>query len=89
MVGETSCLVREQNFWARLFNSSYLINEDGFIAYVERIGYRLSFVSDRRQAYYQACGDSRLRKSYKMICSEDEYRPCQENYEIYKSSIGF
>ena len=62
---------------------TYKINEDGFIAYVERNGLSLSFVSDRKQAYYQASGNSDLENLINEDLSPNEISHTKKIIEIY------
>ena len=76
---------RRAKIFARLFNSSYLINEDGFIAYIERKGFRLSLLSDTKEAYYQAKQNSDLVNLISNDLVEDESRNVTKIINCYKT----
>ena len=76
---------KRAKFFARLINSSYLINEDGFIAYIERKGFRLSLLSDAKEAYYQADQNSDLENLIINDLLKDEYSGLNHVINLYKA----
>lgn len=71
---------------ANIFNFGYELKEDGFIAYIERNGYKLSTVSDRHSVYYQASKNSNLVDLIISKLTPMEAMSCERLITSYKQN---
>jgi capsular polysaccharide export protein len=76
---------KRAKFFARVMKGSYQINEDGFIAYINREGPLLSYVTDTISAYYETNIISDLENLIKRDLLENEFSRAQKLMKLFRN----
>ena len=77
---------RRAKFLARLLNTTYEINEDGFISYIER-NVSFSKVTDNKSIYYDSSEESELDSLFKSDLSNQEVLRSRNLINLYKQNL--